>query len=201
MMARTWLLRSVIFTAVCVSLISGAAADLVNGGFENGNFTGWTISARDVTRYSIGGSSSPPLPIEGSYFAVLTSDVSPWTELSQSIAMGVGDKLDGYAYYDVNLPAEGIQGYVRIYDSLNNPVATPWSRNNSNSPAWEAWTFTASAADTYKLVLGISESSVKTFHDQAFFDGCKYSMVPEPASLWTLALGAGAILARRRRTS
>ncbi|MBP7053832.1 MAG: hypothetical protein KBE65_22700 [Phycisphaerae bacterium] len=202
---KSWLCHVVCMVA-CVGLAVPAPAGLVNGGFETGNLDGWTITARDVTRYGMGGTGSPPLPIEGDWFAVLCSDVSPWTTLSQEVSMGVGDTLEGYAWFDRYIASEA-EAYVRVYDSLGTLVATSWANSTERSTAWEPWTFTASSADTYRLVLGITEPSAQTFHLQAFFDGVVYtdnpgdtpSGIPAPGAALLAAIGAGIVGRVRRR--
>jgi len=191
---------------MCLCAALPASAGLVNGGFETGDLTGWIISARDITRYGIGGDASPPLPIEGSYFAILASDIAPWTELSQEVAMGTGDELNGYAWYDRYIPT-GAAAYVQVYDSSDALIATPWLKTTEGSSAWESWTFTASSADTYKLVLGIREPAVETFHLQAYFDGVvlvdnpdpELPTVPVPAAglLTMIGVGIGGWVKRR----
>lgn len=180
-------------------LSNTVSAVVVNGGFESGDFTGWTITARDITRYGIGGDGSPPLPQEGSYFAYLTADVSPWTEVSQTIIMQTGDKLDGYAYWT---PLDSShEGYVRIYDSTPTPtlVDTPWYKiATAGSTSWEPWTFTASYADTYTLVLGVREPG-SAMHSVASFDGTTFTAVPEPATVYSLLLMlVGSVFAVRK---
>ncbi len=174
-----------------------SAAPLENGGFETGDFSGWTLSQRDQTRSFIGGAASPPLPIEGDYFAGLVADVEPWTELSQVIDLGIGDSLEGYAYYDSIWQDNSQSAYVRVYDSSNNLVDTPWSRSSAGSSTWESWSFTAGVTGTFKLVLGMREPTGTTMHNQAYFDGIAYKPFPEPATLGLLALAGLALLKRR----
>ncbi len=186
----SWLDRAVCVAAVCACLAVPVSAGLVNGGFEEGDLSGWAVSARDVARYGIGGDASPPLPIEGSYFAILASDVAPWTELSQEVAMGIGDEIAGYAWYDRYIPT-GAEAYVRVYDSSDALIATPWLKTTEGSSAWESWVFTAGSADTYKLVLGIREPTQETFHTQAYFDGNVYVDNPDPETPTVPVPGAG----------
>lgn len=177
---------------------TASAGALVNGGFENGDMMGWTVTARDITRYSVGGAGSPPLPAEGAFFAVLVADVQPYTELSQQISMAAGDILSGYAYYEKWIISDQ-EAYVRVFDGLNSLVEQPWYRSAAGSSAWETWTFTASAADTYTLVLGVREPSGHNMHSRAFFDGVPHTVVPEPAAISLLALSGLVAIRRSRR--
>ncbi len=200
-MQRTIQLRCAISAVVACGLLVpvASATPLENGGFETDDFSGWTLSQRDQTRSFIGGAASPPLPIEGDYFAGLVADVDPWTELSQVIDMGIGDSLEGYAYYNRTWQDNSQSAYVRIYDGSNNLVDTPWSRSSAGSLTWEAWSFTASVGGTFKLVLGIREPAGTNMHNQAYFDGIAYKPFPEPATLGLLALAGLTILRRKNR--
>lgn len=184
-----------------------ASADLINGGFETNSYNastgeytipGWTINARDFSRYGIGGEGSPPSPKQGSYFALLTGDTSPYTQISQIVAMNSGDILSGYAYYHNYQDA---RAYVQIYDDTSL-VEEVWFRSGSQSIEWEYWTFTASAAKSFTLVLGITEpETYNTAHGEAYFDNITLAPtpVPIPPTVWLLGAGLVGLAGLRRK--
>lgn len=126
-------LSLVMITAVLVGSAS-AAPLIVNGGFETGDFTGWTLtlpsgaSASVVTSFT----SDQGLlysPVEGNYFAVLkTNGANLFTKLSQVITIPSGAWVEGWAAFDArdHLPFNDT-AYVRIYDETGTTLlATPW---------------------------------------------------------------------------
>jgi hypothetical protein len=182
-----------------------ASADLINGGFETNSYNstgeytipGWTINARDFSRYGIGGTGSSPSPKEGSYFAYLTGDVSSWTTISQTFVMNSGDILSGYAYYYKQNENDSV--YVRIFDG-NTQVDEVWTGTSASS-GWENWTFTAPSTKSYTLVLGITEPSIQTMHGAVSFDGITLTSapVPIPPTVWLLGAGLVGLAGMRRK--
>src|SRR5947199_6490286 len=75
----------------------GARADLINGGFETGDLTGWGASPGLVSvRSSVSKPGEPGSygPVEGSHFAYLSADAGPHSPvLSQLITAAAGDVL------------------------------------------------------------------------------------------------------------
>ena len=135
-----------------------AASSLVNGNFETGDLTGWTV---DTT--ASGGTASavasydyyypdycPPeymgyegpcwvtqtmTPKEGSYFALLTSAyASQYTKISQPFKASNGDKISGWAFFgtDNNLDYDGSKGQVVLKNASGTTVATPFEQSDSS---------------------------------------------------------------------
>ncbi len=192
-----WKTLVVLTTMVVLGMGTGAHAALINGGFETGDLSGWTITAGDITRYGLGGTGSPPLPKEGDYFAWLTADVAPYTNLSQEIFLQAGDMLSGWAYYDRGIISDQ-EAYVAIYKDAML-VETPWHRSAAGSTEWEQWTFTAAEAGLYILYLGITESSGAVMHSMAYFDGNVHTPVPVPGALLLLGSGLAGLAAVGRK--
>jgi hypothetical protein len=134
-----------------------AASSLVNGNFETGDLTGWTVDAT-----AFGGSASavtsyahtvycedyscypPPTtsPQEGSYFALLESGYqqSEATRVSQPFEASNGDKVSGWAFFKTDDPvymnactgANADKAQVVITSDSGTTVATPFEQSVSS---------------------------------------------------------------------
>jgi hypothetical protein len=155
--------------AVAVSLAFAASANagMINGGFETGDFTGWTQD------YSSGGMQSVVTshtanygtyyPAEGYYFALLQAGAQDTlNSISQTYLLGAGQTMTGFAFFDADdyLPYDDY-AVVAIYDSYGALVATPFYSNVSTvgdygDGAWTAWTFTAATTDYFTVKMGVA---------------------------------------------
>ena len=165
-----------------------AAADLIgNGGFETGNFTGWTVSG---AAFDCGTGISTLGPHSGTYSACFGNPTS-LTFISQVLATTPGQEYEvsfWYAQqprgYTPSNEAEIIWGGTTVVDAFNVPV----------SP----WTFAS---------FGITSSGTSTLIEFGFdngpgwfaLDDVSVGPVPEPASLLLTGLGFIALIAFRRR--
>jgi hypothetical protein len=184
--------------------LSGAAsAGLINGGFETGDLTGWSGSASVVSSAQTYDGTNYG-PVEGNYFAVVTAGAAnTFINISQAVALNVGDVLEGHALFD-GRDYINDYGAVRIYDSLSNLVATPWYRDisqvgNYGHTNWEEWSWTATAADTYTLALGVANYGDSILSSRAFFDANEVQAVPIPGAVWLLGSGLVGLLGLRRK--
>ncbi len=126
---------------VGVFLCSGvASADLINGGFETGDLTGWTAltpngsSAQIISTYSFtdaGGDTASYSPTEGSYMLEMTGQSlgTSGSHVYQALTLNAGDRVWGWAAFDSNdndsfLHNDG--GQIDIRDSLNSQISVPW---------------------------------------------------------------------------
>src|SRR5215216_4337434 len=134
-----------------------AASSLVNGNFETGNLTGWSVDTTssggkaDVvtsyahTVYCEDLSCLPPpstSPQEGSYFALLTSGYqqSQATRISQPFEASNGDKVSGWAFFktDDNVYMNACTGanadkaQVVIKSDSGTTIATPFEQSVSS---------------------------------------------------------------------
>jgi hypothetical protein len=148
-----------------------AASSLVNGDFETGDLTGWTV---DTTN---GGTTSAvtshnylyiaPVetcgwgpcyteatmpPKEGSYFAVLTSGdpQSEATRISQPFKASNGDKVSGWAFFYTQswLPYDD-KAQVVVKSTSGTTLATPFEESVSRvgsygNSGWKYWEHTFS---------------------------------------------------------
>src|SRR5689334_15440055 len=109
----------IIVSAVILSTSAASAAIVTNGGFETGNFSGWTVNTGgdpsfpqvviqygQSSAYPTGafGLSIPAAPGGGQYGAYFVSDVYYQT-ISQSIVLTAGEKYT--VSYDIYSPQNG----------------------------------------------------------------------------------------------
>ena len=135
------------YLALLAVLLSpmAAQADVINGGFETGDLTGWTVGGlsgigsatvvtANTTTYSPGiwGTPVTTTPFEGSYMlAIGAGAANAWQEVSQSFSLVAGLTVSGSAFFDWGDYWNGGNQYpdgakVEIYDSLGALIATPW---------------------------------------------------------------------------
>jgi len=143
-----------------------AASSLVNGNFETGNLTGWTVdttasggTASAVASYDYCSAESSlecgviatMTPQEGSYFALLfPGTVSEDTMISQPFDASNGDKVGGWAFFRTGdyLPYDD-KAQVVIKSASGTTVATPFEQSVSSvgqdgNSGWKNWEYTFS---------------------------------------------------------
>lgn len=114
-------------------------------------------------------------PISGSYFALLKTDgPNSYTEASQTIEACPGDTIQGYSFFFTseisgNYPDNG---RVQIVNSNGTVIATPFSRQVTNTPpaygstGWVFWSYTFAQGGIYTLRFGVTnaiDSSVDSY--------------------------------------
>jgi hypothetical protein len=137
-----------------------AASSLVNGNFETGDLTGWSVTSGGdayawlqpsvVTGYDHcypgPGEGCWGLetisPQEGSYFAVVpVANSSEVTSISQPFEATSGDKVSGWAFfdesgqtlYDPSTGANDTKGQVVIKSASGTTLATPFEQSTSGT--------------------------------------------------------------------
>ncbi|MBS1857280.1 MAG: PEP-CTERM sorting domain-containing protein [Acidobacteria bacterium] len=114
--------------ALSVAPLHGAGVNLLtNGGFETGDFTGWTATGLGIGISST--SCSPGFPLcttpfpahSGRFAAVLGGAVT----LSQTVPTISGHTYSFSVYYDSSLPATGDQLTPIFFDPSNTQNASP----------------------------------------------------------------------------
>lgn len=194
--------------------VNPVGADVINGSFETG-FLGWRQTdaggSLDVvtSRFGVNFATTETTysPVDGSYFAVLVAGAQDeFVRIEQDVAMEVGDILSGWAYFSSNEDGKG--GFndvasVEVFDMAGAFVARPYFRDSATvggfvDEDWMEWSFTATAADTYTLRLGVANVPDNTFPSEAGFDDIRLQRVPEPSAVLTLFLGLLVSGMRRR---
>lgn len=172
-----------------VSLGTAHATLVVNGGFETGDFTGWSLDNPDNTlTYADNGSSLLFQPHSGNYYALFTDTVTDPT-LSQTISATPGASLydidfwvnDQYGNSDLVVDWGGTQllHLDTSYSSANGgPAGDGWEEFNFlvDAPASDT-DLSFAVGTTSNLGLGLDDISV--------------TAVPEPG---TWAAGAGLLV-------
>lgn len=172
-----------------------AHADVVtNGGFESGNFAGWTVS--DPNGIIIDPSSTAN---SGSYAATLGSVGSPGT-LSQTLATVAGTSYT-FSFALQNLATSSSDNSFQV--KFGNVVLDTWTGPLS-SPGYslESFTVTATSNSTVLSFIAQNDSSAWLLDDVTAT--AAVAAVPEP-STWAMLLlgfaGVGLMAYRRRVTA
>jgi len=168
-------------TVLSLSAINAHADLITNGGFETGDFTGWTQGGN----LGFTGVSGSLYAHTGSYGAQLGPVGSDGT-LSQTFATVAG-KTYGLAYW---MESDG--GTPNDFSASINST-TLFSATNIPAQAYTQYAF-------YFVGTG-SDTLTFSFRDDPGFLGLDdVSVIPEPASLALLGIGlAGLGLSRRRK--
>lgn len=216
---RLW---TAVLMLVVLTLCAGSASAsvLVNGGFEEGSFTGWTTQGTTEVASSLGDPWGVT-PAEGLYCARIGDDVDPdagvgreWSTnwIGQTIdAMPAGGTLSfrynvlswDYAPWD----NPGFRFTLNGNDLLTVPAPTEEPQGAPYSTGWREVQYDIAAGSgpvTLAFYAGNSDPSGAGDYGAptwAYVDDVKVSAAPEPASLLLLgaAAGAGAIVRRRRK--
>jgi hypothetical protein len=186
------LIRISLAAAVLLFGTVAALGQAVNGGFENGNFTGWTLSG-DTSLVGVCGASTCPgnlAPENGSYAAFL-GPVETAT-LAQTLPTTPGDQ------YTVSFFLADPQGGTPDYFSVAFGNASVTLDNFGGSFGWQEYelTTTANSAET-QLSFNMRNNPGFWFIDNVTLQ--QGGSVPEPGTLVLFASGLLGIAGVTRR--
>lgn len=190
----------------------GQAVELTNnGGFETGDFTGWSQFPSGTGQQSV----SLINPASGFFSGEILNDQVTSNSLFKQANLGVGVVHVGETVM-ISFDARGsyaVPGGVAFAEFFSEKAGGGTSKSeilggaplalDADSNVWKHFTFTTTAGPDVSggvtLQLGASNGA-DAAGTHMFYDNASVSVVPEPVSM--VALGAGALaLMRRKRLS
>jgi hypothetical protein len=192
---KTFLIVIFLIMVVTMSAVI-ARADLINGSFETGDFSGWTLSG-DPDGIANVSSFSSFYPREGGRIASFNKTVV------LTYILGLiewGDTLFGSANLESVNEASNDYGYVQVVGvTLNGDVIDnyAWYRADVRSSDWEYWQWNAAETGYYEVRLALVNNNPSS-PSHALFDGVQVRTVPLPPTALLLGSGLLGLVGLRR---
>jgi hypothetical protein len=152
------------------------------GGFEIGDFTGWTQTipvggAAQVVGSHTGYYGTPYTSVQGNYFALLKTDgPGSYTSIQTTVFLYAGQTISGWAAFDSwdYLPFND-NAAVRILNSPTSVIATPWYSDvgivgDYGDGLWTEWDWTALTDGNYVIEYRIANALDSILDSYALFD-------------------------------
>ncbi len=201
-----WILSVFAALVLCLATVATAKAGLeTNGGFETGDFTGWTVTNSQYDGVSTASNYAGQNlnPDTGNYFAALgtpTSDSGGPVELSQVLATSAGQQYTfSFAFFT---QGPGPDSFAAYWDGTNlvNVVNGNSGSDVNGNVVWahDSFTVTGTGSDTIAFYSG-NDPNYNGLDSVSVT--LKSSPTPEPASVavWGLGLAAAFFASRRRK--
>jgi hypothetical protein len=181
-------------TMLFVAAAAQAAPTVANGGFETGDFSGWSLAGEQGfslvdTGYQRSGD-----------FSAFFGEVGTPAVLSQSLATDIGHTYS-VSFWLANLGgsinnAETVNSFGMLLDGAR--VVDVQSKDATGYTQY-AWTFTAASASTSLAFSFQHDETFWLLDDVAISDISTIPAVPEPSAALLLMLGLGVFALRRRQ--
>jgi hypothetical protein len=176
----------VAFSVCSLAIMAARASLIVNGGFETGDFTGWTLSGNNTVTFVDGAGLGLGAPHSGSYQAYLGA-VGGLGELSQSVATVSGQSYQVEFWVSDAVAFVGSEFYAKwggatLMDEVNPSKSgyTEYSFDVTSNGSSTALDFGFRNDASFFLLDDVNVSAIAT--------------VPEPGT-WEAAIGAVSLLA------
>ena len=218
--------------AICIitltlAALSNIASAITNGGFETGNFTGWStigVTSIETAAYGTG-------PTEGSYQALVTdnnegsvsdstietflelaagtldgliaNDATVGSAIKQTITASAGDMLT----FDWNFLTDEVEEYVPDFafvsivsgtsEILADAVSSTFVSSNTpflDETGFSTFSYMFPSSGTFTLGFGVMHVEDEDVDSALLID----KIIPEPATIVLLGLGALSLLRRKR---
>jgi hypothetical protein len=186
------ILAGFLMVAVCIGQASADINLITNGGFETGDFTGWTPAENSFPMYTV---TTPAFVHSGSYAAQIAGYSYDPDTLSQVVADTPGQsyELSFWRYISNGNPTVSLNvtwNGTSVFSELN-PGASQYNQYQQFSA-----TVVGTGSDTLEFICANDPS--ETYLDDVSLTS---TTVPEPTTLivWSVLGGLGLAVARWRK--